>query len=221
MAGWPFDGLGQARGTISLALRFRCFEAFAALFAVAVQGVEDDGIGFGWGANLVDFDGLAFELFVVLEKTAEHEQAVWGHLGGLVIRVELGVLGSDGDDFVVGLALIDHRHQSDCTRMDDGERYDCFLTEHEHVERIVILGVRLGNEPVVCRVIDGRVEDTVEADETAGLVEFVLHAGAEGNFDNAVELVGKLVAGSYVVPGMNHRMFRMDASILTDGVSRI
>jgi len=47
----------------------RSLEALAALFAVAVQRVEDDGIGFGGGAYLVDFDGLAFELFVVLEKS--------------------------------------------------------------------------------------------------------------------------------------------------------
>jgi hypothetical protein len=105
--------------------------------------------------------------------------------------------------------------------MDDREWHDRLLAENEHVERIVVLGEGLGNKTIICRVIDGGVEDAVEADKAAGLVEFILHAGAERDFDYAVELLGKLVAGSYVVPGMDHRVFRRDASILTDGVSRI
>jgi len=40
---------------------FCSLEALAALFAVAVQRVEDDGIGFAGGAYLVHLDGLAFE----------------------------------------------------------------------------------------------------------------------------------------------------------------
>ena len=40
-------------------------KALAALFAVAVQGVEDDGVGFGGGANLVHFNGFTFEPKIV------------------------------------------------------------------------------------------------------------------------------------------------------------
>jgi hypothetical protein len=40
---------------------FGGLETLAALFAVAVQRVEDDGIGFRGGAYLVDLHGFAFE----------------------------------------------------------------------------------------------------------------------------------------------------------------
>ncbi|MGA8618696.1 MAG: hypothetical protein WB660_09315 [Candidatus Sulfotelmatobacter sp.] len=53
------------------------WKAFAALFAVAVQRVEDDGIGFGRRAYLIHPDGIAFEQLVVL-KEAPHEQVRGG-----------------------------------------------------------------------------------------------------------------------------------------------
>ena len=43
-----------------------------------------------------------------------------------------------------------------------------------------------------------------ELDQAAGLVQFVLHAGAEGNLNNGVELLRQFAAGSYIVPGMDH-----------------
>ena len=76
---------------------------------------------------------------------------------------------------------------------------------HEHVERIVVFGERLRNEAVVRGIVDGGIEDAVEVDQAAGFVEFVLDAGAEGNLDDAVEFLRQLVAGSHVVPGMDHR----------------
>lgn len=49
-------------------LGFGRLEAFAALFAVAVERVEDDRIGLPGRADFVHFNGFAFELFVVLKK---------------------------------------------------------------------------------------------------------------------------------------------------------
>lgn len=112
-----------------LALGFG-FEAFAAMFAVAEKSVGDDGIGFFGRADFIDFDGFAFQLLVVLKKSSQHEQAVRGHLGGFVIGVEFRVLRGDGDDFVVGLALVDHGHQAHGARVDDRQRDDRFLTQH-------------------------------------------------------------------------------------------
>ena len=82
-----------------------------------------------------------------------------------------------------------------------GVRY----TVASHSGRYVIFGEGLRNESVVGGVVDGRVENAVEPDESAQLVEFILHAGAERNFDDAVKFLREFVAGSYVVPGMNHR----------------
>src|SRR5260221_8358143 len=68
----PGQPVGAGRSLLTLS----DFEAFAALFAVAVERVEDDRVRFRGGSNLVDFDGFAFELFVILKEAAEHEEAV-------------------------------------------------------------------------------------------------------------------------------------------------
>ena len=51
-------------------------EPFAALFAIAAQGVENDRVRFGGGAYFVHFHGLAFQLLVILKKTAQHERPI-------------------------------------------------------------------------------------------------------------------------------------------------
>src|SRR5258708_37784728 len=67
-------------------------------------------------------------------------------------------------------------------------------------------GRGLGDESVVCGIVNGRDQDAVELDEAGGLVQFVLHAGDEGNLDDGVELLRQFAAGSYVVPGMDHEV---------------
>ena len=64
------------------------------------------------------------------------------------------------------------------------QRNDCFLAEDENVERIIIFGKRLRNEPVVGRIVDGGIQDAIELDQAAGLVEFVFHARSKRNFDH-------------------------------------
>src|ERR1700678_53438 len=86
-------------------------EAFAALFAIAEQGAEDDGIGFARRAYVVHFDGLSLELFVILEEAPQHDHAMGWHLGRFAVGIELGILGGHGDDLVVLLAGVDHGHQ--------------------------------------------------------------------------------------------------------------
>ena len=127
------------------------------------------------------------------------------HFAGFEVAVELGIFGRDGDDLVVLFARVDHRHQADGAGVNQRQRDDGFLAEHQHVERIVIFGERLRDEAIVGRVIHGRIEDAVELDEAAGLVELVFHARSERDLDDRVEFLRELLAGSDVVPGMDHR----------------
>jgi hypothetical protein len=90
---------------------------------------------------------------------------------------------------VVLFALVDHGHEPNGVRVDDGQRHYRFLGEHQHVEGIVTLGQRLRDEAVVRRVLDGRIEHAILADQAALFIELILDAGAEGNFDHALELL--------------------------------
>jgi len=79
-----------------------------------------------------------------------------------------------------------------------------FLAEHEDIERIIIFCQRLRDETVVGGIINRRIEDAIQLNESARFIQFVLDARNEWDLDDAVEFLWKLVAGSHVVPRMNH-----------------
>ena len=105
---------------------------------------------------------------------------------------------------MIWLAAVDHGHQADGAGMNDRERHDRILAEHEDIERIIIFGQRLRDEAIVRRIVDGGIEDAVELDQSAGFVEFVFHTGSKWDLDHAIKFLRKLVAGSHVVPRMDH-----------------
>lgn len=45
--------------------------------------------------------------------------AAWRHIARFTTRIVLGILGSDGNDLVVFPAGVNHRHDTDCTGVDD------------------------------------------------------------------------------------------------------
>ena len=89
--------------------------------------------------------------------------------------------------------------------MNQRERHHRLLAQHQHVERIVVFGEGLGDEAVVGGIVHGGVEHTIQLDQSADLVEFVLDARSEGDLDDAVELLRQFVAGGHVMPGMDHQ----------------
>ena len=177
--------------------------AGAAFFVVTSQGGFDDGVGDGCGKDFVHFDDLAFELFVILEESADHGEFVGRELAGFVIGVVLGIGGGDGDDLVVYGAGIDHGHQADGARVHDGQRGYGHLAEDQNVERVVVFGEGLGNESVIRGIVDGGIQDAIHFDDAAGFVELIFNAGAEGNFDDSLEFARDVFAGTEVVPRMH------------------
>src|ERR1700731_743368 len=67
--------------------------------------------------NIFYLHGLAFQLFVVREKSFQHQQAVWRQVPRFNVTVELRVASGYRDDFVVACAGIYHGHQSDSARL--------------------------------------------------------------------------------------------------------
>jgi hypothetical protein len=143
-------------------------------------------------------------LFVILKKSPDYGQPVRREFTRLVIPVEFGIFGGNGDYFVIGIARVDHGHETDHSGVHEGERNHRFLTEHQNIEGIVIFGERLRDEAVVRGIKDGGVKNTVHADYSTGFVELILNVGVKRDFDDGIELVGNLVAGTQVVPGMSH-----------------
>ena len=154
-------------------------EAFAALFTVAMQRVEDDGVRLTWGR--ISSTSTAFPPVVCNpEKICVASATGRRHLGSFAVGVEFRILGCDRDNLVVLLACVNHGHQANCACVDDGQRHHGFLAEHEHVEWVVVFCQRLRNETVVCRIVNGRVENAVEADQPARFIELIFTLEPKG-----------------------------------------
>ena len=171
-----------------------------AVLLVTRERLLDDGDGGVGGADFLDLDLLAFELLIVLKKAFKDEQAMTGKIAGFEIFAEFGVVGGDGDDFVIGGAAVDHGHNADSASFDEGEGLNRFLAKNENVQRVIVFGIGLRDEAVVCGIEDGGMDDAIDFEQAGRLIEFVFEIGTERNFDNGLEIAGDIFAGRNVVP---------------------
>src|SRR6202030_2886255 len=77
-------------------------DQFLFVLLVASQGLFDHRERGVRRANLFHLHLFAFELFVILEKTFQYQQTMAGKIARFQIFAELGVVGGNSDDFVVG-----------------------------------------------------------------------------------------------------------------------
>ena len=101
----------------------------------------------------------------------------------LVVRVRR-IVDAHRDDLVVAALVVDHPQPADRARVDDRERLDRLLHQHEDVERVVVLAVGARDEPVVRRVVDGAVQHAIEPQQAGRLVDLVLEVRAARNLDH-------------------------------------
>ncbi len=127
---------------------------FAPMLAIALKGFLDHRHRVLGRLHLVDLDGLTFQKLVVEEKAAKHLEAMWGEFLCLLKTVEFRVAHRDGKDLMVFLAAVDHGHEADGSRRDQRHRCQRLLTQHQDIQWVIVLGVSLGNESIVRRIID-------------------------------------------------------------------
>ena len=72
--------------------------------------------------------------------------------------------------------------------------------DHEHVERIAVVGQRLRHIAVVARVMHRRADEPIDEHGPGFLVDLVLdRVRVRGDLDDDVEVVGDVAAGGYSV----------------------
>jgi len=89
----------------------------------------------------------------------------------------------------------------------DLARNDSAISDREMgqvVERIAIGGQRARDEAVVARVVDRAVQQPVQPDQPALLVELVLVLGSARDLDDHVQLVRRVGAGLEIVERVLH-----------------
>jgi hypothetical protein len=172
--------------------------------AVQIERLTDDGQRLGRAQDVLDHDRLVLEDLVVLKEALD----LAGHVGGqlLVIGVvaEGRVADADGDDLVVDPLVVAHSHQADGARLDDGQRVDGILAEHQRVQRIAVIAEAARDEAVVGGIVDGAVKDAVQAEEARLLVQLVLVLAALRNLDDDGKgTVNLMIVDVDVMPGMH------------------
>src|SRR5581483_6947970 len=106
-------------------------------------------------------------------------------------------------NFFVEHALVEHFEQADGTDLHDAAREAGRVNQHQHIEGIAIVRERGGDETVVARVVDGRVEVAVKAEDVELLVVLVFVDALGRNLDDDVKDLGCFFAdGQFQV--INH-----------------
>src|SRR5512137_938221 len=145
---------------------------------------------------------LVLEGLVVLEEALELAHPVGGHLRDVGDVRVLRVVGGDGDQLVVLSLVVPHPHHADDLGLHDGERDDVLLAVDQDVERVPVVAVGAGHEPVVGRVVDRAEEDAVDAEQAARLVQLVLHLRSGGDLDDGRDGLLHVPGEDHVVPGV-------------------
>ena len=114
---------------------------------------------------------------------------VFRQFADVFVAVEGRVTVRQGNDFFVFFAAVFHHDDADRETACHRERHQCFGTQNQHVQRIVVVGQCLWNETVVGRIVGGGIENTIHQQHAGFLVEFVFDLAALRNFDDAVKVL--------------------------------
>lgn len=58
------------------------------------------------------------------------------------------------NNLIIGKTLIEHVHDSYNHRLNEAQGWQFDRSEHQDIQRIAILAVRLSNEPIICRIVN-------------------------------------------------------------------
>ena len=133
-----------------------------------------------------------------------------GHVGGQLgnIRIQMigGVLEGDGDDLLIQVAAVLHGDDADGEAAHQTHGANGLAAQHQHVQRVAVIGPGTGNEAVVGGVVGRGVEDTVQPQHTGILVHLVFVLGALFDLDDRPEILGLYPRRRDIMPNV-HRMF--------------
>lgn len=112
-----------------------------------------------FGRNVVDIGGVAPARFAVM----------------------------DTQNLCVATSVVGHPHHANGANMDPAAGKGGVLGEHQHIERVAVLGKGVGDKSVFGRIGRGRKEAAIKADSTGFMVDFVLIAATSGDFDDDID----------------------------------
>src|SRR5438105_11406171 len=144
----------------------------------------------GGGGELARLEGL-----VDIEEMVYFAAQVGRHVVEVPDLVPAGIAQRNADDLGVRALLVFHPEDADWPDADPAPGEDRLLQQHHGVERVTVLGERVGDETVVGRVDGGGEQPPVQVQYVAVVVELVLVPAAPGHLDDHLDRGGAQVLG--------------------------
>ncbi|KIU00301.1 hypothetical protein QU38_02825, partial [Staphylococcus aureus] len=162
-----------------------------------LDAFEDQFAGFVGVAPAQHLHPLALlEILVVLEEVLdllEHDRRQVLPLADVRIIGE-GAVHRHADQLLVAAGLVLELEHADRAGTHHAARHEGRARDDQRVERVAVGRERVRHEAVIRRVAHRRVQDAVDEQGAAGLVELILHRlAADGNLDDHVEAVRRIV----------------------------
>ena len=134
-----------------------------------------------------DGELLGLEVLVDVEEVLDLGLDLVGEVADVVDVLPPRLVGLDADHLGVAAGLVLHPHHADGAGVDPAAGEGGVLGEHQHVERVAVLGEGVGDEPVLGRVGRRREEAAVEPDPTRVVIDLVLVPAPAGDLDQHVD----------------------------------
>ena len=158
-------------------------------------------------AELFDYRLLALEHLVYTEEVHYLVENMSRQAVDVSVDVVGGVGEGDGNNLVVQLAAVYHAHGADGGDAHQRQRVEGLGAQHQHIQRVAVIGECARNKAVVGGVVGRGVENAVELEHTGLLVHLVFVLAALGYLDTGDKIVALYSLRSYVVPYVHHGSF--------------
>ena len=173
---------------------------FAEALDVVVEGLLNDAERVLARAHLVDGGFLVLKILVYREEVAHLLEDMLRELVDVVVHIVVRVVEGNRNYLLVVSAVVYHRDDTYRIGAYKGHRLDRLGADEKHVKRVSVITVGAGDKAVICRIVGGRVKNSVENEEARLLVELVLFLAALGYFYDADKVGGGYSFRRYVVP---------------------
>jgi len=167
---------------------------------VFFDGIVDDLVGLLPALKLEHLHLLILQLFVVRKEPVHLVEHVPRQLLNIAIVRHRFIAVRHRDDLVVLLPLVDHPHHADHLRVHQAQGLHLGRTEHQNIERIVVVAVGLRDEAVVRGVVDRTEQHAIQPEQSGLLVQLVLDLALRRDLDHRGDHVRRGLAVRNPVP---------------------
>ena len=137
---------------------------------------------------------FAFEILVDREEVFNLTENVRTDVRVILEFYIPRIPGRVGDDLLIADTVVQHLEQPNGTRLAKAPGKTGTVAKHKDVERVAILSDRLGDETIVARIVDWRMQVAVQNEDLQIEIILILVDTVLGDFDDRGDDIGRAIA---------------------------